>query len=184
MQEREFERVGGTRPLKADIRLIAATNRDLQAEVKAGNFRQDLFYRLNVVRFTMPALRERREDILKLAESFVEKFGLKLNRKLRGISPNAKKLLQKYDFPGNVRELENAIERAVVLGSSEWILPEDLPEDFHEIEVENENPEASNYHEAVRELKKNSSKTPFKNRKEATLTRQNCSTCIRIICII
>ncbi|HQU81537.1 MAG TPA: sigma 54-interacting transcriptional regulator [Pyrinomonadaceae bacterium] len=161
LQEREFERVGGTRPLKADIRLIAATNRELQAEVKAGNFRQDLFYRLNVVQFKMPALRERREDVLKLAENFVEKFGLKLNRKLRGISVNAKKLLQKYDFPGNVRELENAIERAVVLGSSEWILPEDLPEDFHEIELENENAEASNYHEAVRSLKKELIKNAF-----------------------
>lgn len=161
LQEREFERVGGTRPIKADIRLIAATNRDLQTEVKAGNFRQDLFYRLNVVQFKMPALRDRREDILPIAESFVEKFGLRLNRKLRGISVNAKKLLQKYDFPGNVRELENAVERAVVLGSSEWILPEDLPEDFHEIVIETENTELSTYHEAVRKLKKELIKNAF-----------------------
>lgn len=153
LQEREFERVGGTRPLKADIRLIAATNRELQTEVKQGNFRQDLYYRLNVVQFKMPALRDRREDILQLAENFVGKFGLKLNRKLRGISVNAKKILQKYDFPGNVRELENTIERAVVLGSSEWILPEDLPEDFLDLRIETERENASNYHEAVREKK-------------------------------
>ncbi len=154
LQEREFERVGGTRSIKTDIRLIAATNRDLQAEAKAGNFREDLFYRLNVVRLTMPALRERKEDILLLAESFVEKFSRQFNRRIRGISANAKKLLLKYDFPGNVRELQNSIERAVVLGSSEWITPEDLPEDFLEIKLEDETADASNYHDAVREKKK------------------------------
>lgn len=155
LQEREFERVGGTRPIKADIRLIAATNRGLQAEVKAGNFRQDLFYRLNVVRLTMPALRERKEDILLLAENFAEKFSRILNRRIRGISAAAKKLLLKYDFPGNVRELENAVERAAVLGSTEWILPEDLPEDFLDIAIETEiSAAAETYHEAIRERKK------------------------------
>jgi transcriptional regulator with GAF, ATPase, and Fis domain len=154
LQEREFERVGGTRAIKADIRLIAATNRDLQAEVKAGAFRQDLFYRLNVVRFAMPALRERREDILLLAENFAEKFSRAMNRRIRGISGAAKKLLLKYDFPGNVRELENAIERAAVLGSTDWILPEDLPEDFLDIKVEAESSAAETYHEAIREKKK------------------------------
>ena len=155
LQEREFERVGGTRSVKADIRLIAATNRDLQTEVKAGNFRQDLFYRLNVVRFMMPALRERREDVILLAESFAEKFSRVMNRRIRGISANAKKLLLKYDFPGNVRELENAIERATVLGSTEWILPEDLPEDFLDIQTDAENPTAAEtYHDAIREKKK------------------------------
>lgn len=159
LQEREFDRVGGTKPIKADIRLVAATNRDLEAEVKAGNFRQDLFYRLNVVRFTMPALRERPEDILLLAENFAERFSRQLNRRMRGISSKAKKLLLAYDFPGNVRELENAIERAIVLGSSEWILPEDLPENI----LENSNvltDEAANgaaaqtYHDVVLETKK------------------------------
>ncbi len=154
LQEREFERVGGTRPIKADIRLIAATNRDLQTEVKNGKFRQDLFYRLNVVRLLMPALRERKEDILPIAESFVEKFSQKLNRRVRGISANAKKLLLKYDFEGNVRELENTIERAIVLGSGDWILPEDLPEDFLTIRLSNESVEASTFHDAVRENKK------------------------------
>ncbi len=154
LQEREFERVGGTRPIKADIRLIAATNRDLQTEVKNGKFRQDLFYRLNVVRLLMPALRERKEDILPIAESFVEKFSQKLNRRVRGISANAKKLLLKYDFEGNVRELENTIERAIVLGSGDWILPEDLPEDFLTIRLPNESVEISTFHDAVRENKK------------------------------
>jgi transcriptional regulator with PAS, ATPase and Fis domain len=154
LQEREFERVGGTRPIKADIRLIAATNRDLQTEVKNGKFRQDLFYRLNVVRLLMPALRERKEDILPIAESFVEKFSQKLNRRVRGISANAKKLLLKYDFEGNVRELENTIERAIVLGSGDWILPEDLPEDFLTIRLSNESVEISTFHDAVRENKK------------------------------
>ncbi len=164
IQEREFERVGGTRSVKADVRLIAATNRDLQTEVKNGNFRQDLFYRLNVVQMTMPALRERKEDILLLAESFVEKFSRILNRKIRGISANAKKLLLKYDFPGNVRELENVIERAVVLGSSEWITPEDLPEDFLDIQIENS--EISTYHEAVREKKKELIRNAFRQARE------------------
>jgi Nif-specific regulatory protein len=157
LQEREFERVGGTRTLKADVRLIAATNRDLEAEIRTGNFRQDLFYRLNVVQFEMPALRERREDVLILAEAFLCKFSRKMNRRIRGISAQAKKLLHAYDYPGNVRELENAIERAVVLGSSEWIAPEDLPDNFLEIETEKdygENGKNTNYHDAIRETKK------------------------------
>jgi Nif-specific regulatory protein len=154
LQEREFERVGGNRPIKVDIRLIAATNRDLQTEVKNGNFRQDLYYRLNVVQFSMPTLLERKEDILLIAESFIEKFSQKMNRRVRGISASAKKILLKYDFKGNVRELENTIERAIVLGSTDWILPEDLPEEFLAIPKENEANDASNYHDAVREKKK------------------------------
>jgi transcriptional regulator with GAF, ATPase, and Fis domain len=153
LQEREFERVGGIKPIKADIRLITATNRDLETEVKTGNFRQDLFYRLNVVRFSMPCLRERKEDILLLAENFTEKFARQMNRRIRGISTKAKKILLDYDFPGNVRELENAIERAVVLGASEWILPEDLPENLLEMADFNED-SILNYHEAVQEKKK------------------------------
>lgn len=157
LQEREFERVGGLKTLKADIRLVAATNRDLEREVKAGNFRPDLFYRLNVVQVKMPALRDRRDDILPLAESFVEKLAGKMNRRIRGISAKAKKLLLNYDFPGNVRELENAVERAVVLGSDEWLQPEDLPENFWE-SADLIKPEESNrvsaYHEAVQSGKK------------------------------
>lgn len=167
LQEREFERVGGLKPIKADIRLIAATNRNLEDEAKAGNFRQDLFYRLNVVRLTMPSLRERKEDILLLAESFVEKFARQMNRRLRGISTKAKKLLQNYDFPGNVRELENAIERAVVLGSSEWILPEDIPENMLEaVNLQDFNETLPlNYHNAVQERKKELIRKAFQEAK-------------------
>ncbi|MBK8147031.1 MAG: sigma 54-interacting transcriptional regulator [Acidobacteria bacterium] len=153
LQEREFERVGGTRPIRADIRLIAATNRDLNVEVANGRFRQDLFYRLNVVRFTMPALRDRPDDIPMLAKYFADKFGRQMNRRLRGISSAASKLLAKYEFPGNVRELENSIERAVVLGSGEWILPEDLPDDILETRVGESNL-TSSYHDSVRETKR------------------------------
>lgn len=128
LQEREFERVGGTRPIKLDIRVIAATNRDLERDVSAGAFRQDLYYRLNVVSFAMPPLRERREDIPQLARYFVDKYSNLCNRKVRGVSPTALAYLNSYDWPGNVRELENTIERAVVLGSTEYILPEDLPD--------------------------------------------------------
>jgi Nif-specific regulatory protein len=128
LQEREFERVGGTRTIKLDVRLVTATNRDLEEEVKRGRFREDLFYRLNVVSLRMPALRERREDIPLLASYFAAKFSQRSNRPVLGVSPHARSCLTNYDWPGNVRELENAIERAVVLGSSDMILPEDLPE--------------------------------------------------------
>ena len=153
LQERRFERVGGTRSIKVDVRVIAATNRDLEAEIKNGNFRADLYYRLNVVELTMPPLRERREDIPLLSDYFVSKYSLKCNRKVTGISKEARTLLTNYDFPGNVRELENAVERAVVLGNSELILPEDLPETI----LETETPEVPvmEYQKAVNEMKKN-----------------------------
>jgi transcriptional regulator with GAF, ATPase, and Fis domain len=128
LQEREFERVGGTRPLKVDVRLIAATNRSLPDAVQAGRFRGDLYYRLNVVSITTPPLRERREDIPDLARTFLEKFCRKTNTGRKELSPEALAALMQYDWPGNVRELENAIERAVVLGPADVVLPEDLPE--------------------------------------------------------
>src|SRR3989441_3832613 len=108
--------------------LIAATNRDLKEASRAGTFRQDLYYRLNVVALKMPALRERREDIPLLANFFTARYSEKVKRRVVGISPKARACLMRYDWPGNVRELENAIERAVVLGSTEMILPEDLPD--------------------------------------------------------
>jgi transcriptional regulator with GAF, ATPase, and Fis domain/pSer/pThr/pTyr-binding forkhead associated (FHA) protein len=132
LQEREFERVGGTRPIKLDVRLIAATNRDLKEASKTGAFRPDLYYRLNVVSLHMPALRERREDVPLLAAFFAAHYGEKVKRRVAGISPEARACLMRYEWPGNVRELENAIERAVVLGSTELILPEDLPESILE----------------------------------------------------
>jgi two-component system, NtrC family, response regulator HydG len=128
LQEREVTRVGGTRPTKIDVRFIAATNRDLEAAVKNGSFRQDLYYRLNVVRLRMPSLRERREDIPLLATYFLRSFSASCKRRVLGLSEDARACLIRYDWPGNVRELENAIERAVVLGAAERIRPDDLPE--------------------------------------------------------
>jgi Nif-specific regulatory protein len=128
LQERVMERVGGTTPIKLDIRVLAATNRDLEEAVRNGAFRQDLFYRLNVVRLRAPALRERPEDILPLAEHFAKKYAAECGRKIIGLAPEVRATLQGYPWPGNVRELENAIERAVVLGSTDTILAEDLPE--------------------------------------------------------
>lgn len=153
LQQREFERVGGTRTIKVDIRLIAATNRDLEEAITKGQFRQDLYYRLNVVSLEMPGLRDRPEDIPLLASYFASKYGEKCNRKVVGISAEAQKLLVSYDWPGNVRELENAIERAVVLGTTERILPEDLPEAILEREVAIPSPE-NRYHEAVAQTKR------------------------------
>ena len=153
LQEREFERVGGTRPIHIDIRLIAATNRDLAENAKTGAFRQDLYYRLNVVSIEMPPLRERKDDIPLLASYFAARSVERTKRQVRGISPEARACLTNYDWPGNVRELENAIERAVVLGSSEFILPEDLPEAMLEID----RPEGvgiARYHEALATAKK------------------------------
>jgi len=153
LQEHEFERVGATRTIKADIRLIAATNRDLEDAIAAGTFRQDLYYRLNVVQLEMPALRERREDIPLLANYFAAKHGERCNRRVLGISPEAQARLLAYDWPGNVRELENAIERAVVLGSTELLLPEDLPESVLESETTT-SIAGTSYHEGIAKAKK------------------------------
>ncbi len=154
LQEREFERVGGTRTIKIDIRVITATNRNLEEAVKQGTFRQDLYYRLNVVSLEMPALRERQGDIPLLANYFAAKYGEKCNRRITGISADAQAQLGGYDWPGNVRELENAIERAVVLGTTEQILVEDLPEAVLEKEGATEASSKTRYHEAVTETKK------------------------------
>jgi two-component system, NtrC family, response regulator HydG len=152
LQEREFERVGGTVTLKVDLRVIAATNKNLEEAIEAGEFRQDLYYRLNVVSLEMPPLRERREDIMLLANYFADKYGTRCNRKLKGFSPEARTCLMSYDWPGNVRELENAIERAVVLGTTDLIRPEDLPEAVVEARLSSTSP--LRYHEAVTQAKK------------------------------
>jgi len=153
LQEREFERVGGTQPIKVDVRIIAATNCNLDQAVREKTFRQDLYYRLAVLKVTMPALRERREDIPLLARHFVQKHAKHCKVKPRPISREALSCMINYDWPGNVRELENAIERALVLGSSDMILPEDLPESLLERNPPPEMTEAK-YHAAVKELKK------------------------------
>jgi Nif-specific regulatory protein len=153
LQEREFVRVGGTRSIKVNVRFVAATNRDLQKAVKDDKFRLDLFYRLNVVSMTMPALREHAEDIPLLAEYFIGKFTERCCRQINGISAAARACLARYDWPGNVRELENAIERAVVVGSSDMILPEDLPEALAETAVADPCGSAR-YHDAILNLKR------------------------------
>lgn len=132
LQEREFERVGGTRTLKLNIRVLAATNRDLLSEVHAGRFREDLYYRLAVVTLRIPSLRERGDDILILARHFAARHSAICNRKFAGFTPKVERLMSSYDWPGNVRELENAVERAIVLGSGGRIREEDLPESLFE----------------------------------------------------
>ena len=153
LQEREFERVGGTRPIKVDIRVVTATNRDLEEAVSQGTFRQDLYYRLNVVSLEMPPLRDRPDDIPLLANYFGAKYGERCNRRISGISEEAQERLRSYDWPGNIRELENAIERAVVLGTTDRILLEDLPESVLEADAVAAAP-ATKYHEAVTQTKK------------------------------
>ena len=153
LQEREYERVGGNRTLKADVRVIAATNRDIRQAVREGKFREDLFYRLNVVSFEMPALRNRKEDIPLLATHFISRFKARVNRPVDGIGDEARALLMRHDWPGNVRELENTIERAMVLGSSGMILPEDLPESLLESEPDPSMPLPA-YHQVVQEAKR------------------------------
>ncbi len=133
LQEREFERVGASRTLKVDVRVIAATNRDLEAAVQAQRFREDLYYRLNVVSVLVPPLRDRREDILPLLDHFVKKYAAANGKTIRGLTREARDALLKFDYPGNVRELENIVERAVVLTRGDVIDLEDLPLSLHEV---------------------------------------------------
>ncbi len=136
IQDRRILRVGSTRPIDLDIRIIAATNRDLKHEVAQGNFREDLFYRLNVVTIHLPGLSERREDIPLLVSHFIEKYSLAFRKKVAGIQPQALQILTGYTFPGNIRELENIIERAVALTDCDQIRPQDLPQDLQHLEFD------------------------------------------------
>ena len=126
LQEHEFERLGGTRTLRCDVRIVAATNRNLAEMVASGEFREDLYYRLNVVSIDMPPLRERKEDIPQLAQFFTGRFGAELNKKVQGIDSTAQKLLKRHNWPGNIRELENTIERAVLLAEGTVVCSDDL----------------------------------------------------------
>ncbi|MBP2654385.1 MAG: atoC 3 [Firmicutes bacterium] len=130
LQEREFERVGGNETIKTDIRVIAATNRNLEEMVSLGKFRQDLYYRLNVVCLEAPSLRERREDIELLADYFLQKYAEENNKDIIGFDQDAVKLLESYDWPGNVRELSNVVERAVIMSTGSIIFSEDLPDNL------------------------------------------------------
>ena len=126
LQEQEFERVGGTKTIKVDVRVISASNKDLREEIATKRFRDDLYYRLNVVNLYIPPLRERREDILPLARYFLRRFSGEMSKKLAGFSPEVEGILRDYAWPGNIRELRNSLERAVLLSEKEWIRPDDL----------------------------------------------------------
>jgi transcriptional regulator with PAS, ATPase and Fis domain len=152
LETREFERVGGTKPIRVDVRFIAATNRDLERAIQEERFRADLFYRLNVVALALPALRERREDIIALAEHFLVRDSHQLKKRLTGISKEAKACLLAHSWPGNVRELANAIERAAILGDSEVLRAEDLP--AYIVRANTPSTTEAGYHQSVREFKR------------------------------
>ena len=132
IQEKTFERVGGTQPITVDVRLVAATNRNLEEEVKAGRFREDLFYRLNVVRIPMPPLRERKDDIPLLLHAFLREFNIENQKNITGFDNRAKSAILKYSWPGNIRELKNCVESAVVMCNGDEIKIEDLPASVRE----------------------------------------------------
>jgi two-component system, NtrC family, response regulator HydG len=152
LQQKEFERVGGTQSVSFKARVLAATNKNLEQAIKSGEFRQDLYYRLNVVSVTVPPLREHREDISLLSLYFAAKYAQKAKRPFKGISEEARSLLMGYSWPGNVRELENAIEHAIVLGLTEEILPEDLPTGI--LEEQSAGLEGARYHDVLNQSKR------------------------------
>jgi DNA-binding NtrC family response regulator len=135
LQEKEFLRIGGTDPIKIDVRFIAATNRDLKKEIEAGRFREDLYFRLNVVSFRLPPLAERKEDIPLLSYFFLKKYAKEMHKEVKEIEESAMEILMDYDFPGNVRELENIIARAVALTGSDKISESHLPEDLRKLKI-------------------------------------------------
>jgi two-component system response regulator AtoC len=135
IQERQILRVGGNKPIQLDLRLITATNKDLKKEVSEGRFREDLYFRLNVVQMTLPSLRERPDDIPLLIQHFLAKYNHKFSKKIEGVDPQAREILLAYSYPGNVRELENIIERAVALAEGTTLHPDDLPPDLREYSV-------------------------------------------------
>ena len=138
IQEGEIERVGGTHPIKTNFRLIAATNVDLEKAVKEGRFREDLYYRLNVIPIRMPALRDRIEDLPELARFFLRRYNLKFRKNIQGIADSTLQILARYWWPGNIRELENLIERLVAVSDKDWITDEDLPYEFHVAQLDTE----------------------------------------------
>ena len=167
LQEREFERVGSNHPIKLDIRVVAATNKNLAEVVKTGAFRTDLYHRLNVVTLTLPALRERCDDIPALAEHLIAKVSRKGKMRPQQLSPEAKACLMRYQWPGNIRELENALERALVLGSSNTILPDDLPEAI--VEIGSALRLNAHYHAAITDFKKQLVREAFRQAKGSYL---------------
>ena len=151
LQEKEIERLGGLHSIKVDVRIIAATNKNLEEEVKKGTFREDLYYRLNVVTIPVPPLRERKEDISLLIDFFLKKYNAKHKKNIKGVTREARDTLMKYDYPGNVRELENITERAVVLTRGDYISKEDLPTFSGETKAQLE----KNMKETVEDIERN-----------------------------
>lgn len=143
LQERKFERVGGTKTIHVDVRVIAATNKDLEAEIDKAAFREDLYFRLNVIPIRVPPLRERVEDIPALIEEFTEEFSLDTNQPPKRFSENAIRLLMRYHWPGNVRELKNLVERLVIMTASDEIRAADIPPPFNETDVSIDDMEVS-----------------------------------------
>jgi len=131
IQEGEIERVGGSKPIRTEFRLIAATNVDLDKAVKENRFREDLYYRINVIPIRMPPLRDRIEDLPELARLFIDRYRTKFRKPVKGMSASALKILASYWWPGNIRELENLIERLVAVSDKEWLVDEDLPLEYH-----------------------------------------------------
>ena len=144
IQENEIERIGGTHPIKTNFRLIAATNVDLERAVKEGRFREDLYFRLRIIPIRMPALRERIEDVPELANFFLRRYSVKFRKNLEGIAETALDTLKGYWWPGNIRELENLIERLVAVSDKAWITDEDLPVEFHVAQLNNDGPSGEN----------------------------------------
>ncbi len=145
LQEQEVMPVGGTTPVKVNVRFVAATNRDLQKEVKAGNFRQDLFYRINVVSLKIPPLSERKDDIPLLSQFFLEKYNASMHKEVIEVSQEVLDTLQHYDFPGNVRELENIIERGVALANSSTLRLAQIPDDLRSLDIQTFRKSAGRY---------------------------------------
>ena len=144
LQEDEIERVGGTHPIKTDFRLIAATNTDLEKAVKEGSFREDLYYRLKVIPLRMPALRDRIEDLQTLVNFFLRRYNLKFHKNIQGVADSTVSILGAYWWPGNIRELENLIERLVAVSDKDWISDEDLPYEFHVAQLDATQPATEN----------------------------------------
>jgi DNA-binding NtrC family response regulator len=155
IQEGEIERVGGSKPIKTSFRLIAATNVDLERAVKDGSFREDLFYRINVIPVRLPPLRERIEDLPELARFFLERYNTRFHKEVRGIAESTLRMLAHYWWPGNIRELENLIERLVATAEGEWITDEELPFEFHVAELDHQKTDSSLLDRALTTFERN-----------------------------